>query len=329
MNSQVAAIGYLSEKTFAHATKKLQENGLLIDIIDLGVARTATDLAIEAFPGNLRLHMGEQTFELADYSAFFQRCYFSDLGRPEISKFMSDLVCEINGFLATCSAFVINRPCSPEINGSKLAHLAVLSSCGFVVPTSYLLSEPEVAKKVVRPDQQWISKGCSGQRTEVSIVDVSSYMRMDSIRLAPVLFQRRIKGPNVRTHRVGKNHISLKIESDGIDYRYAENNEFEIIDTPESVAVAMAQYCAVSQLDFVGFDFRIDEVSCQWVCLEANPMPGYDYYDRRCQGAVSQLLAKAMSLQGYSAETFADLPTDHPSGELFIDVSRRRAVNRP
>ncbi|MFC7646021.1 hypothetical protein ACFQX6_39555 [Streptosporangium lutulentum] len=42
-------------------------------------------------------------------------------------------------------------------------------------------------------------------------------------------------------------------------------------------------------MSFAGWDFKRDPQGVHW-CLEVNPMPGYDWYDRRAGGAISESL---------------------------------------
>lgn len=329
MSQLVAAIGYTSEKTFGYFVNAMHEQGLDLQVVDLSRLRDCSHAAYQASHGKLRIEIDNMSLDLADFGAVYQRCYYSDLGRSDISAWTSELVCEINAYLSIAPARVVNRPHVSEYNGSKFAHLETLRKCGFSVPESHVLSDGDAARRLLRPDQNWISKGCSGQRTEVAVLDVPAYMRLDTLAHAPVLFQGRVRGPNVRTHRVGDRSVSLKIESDGIDYRYAETAAFEPIETPSPIQVAMAQYQKASGLEFIGFDFRIDERGGEWICLEANPMPGYDFYDRHCDGAVSQLL-KDLLTRPLQSSLHSDEQIDTGIADcLFIDSSRRRAVNSP
>lgn len=329
MTPAVAAIGYTSEKTFGYFVKAMEENGVDMRVLDLARLRQCRHASYHASRDNLRVEIDDEVYDLREFSAIFQRSYYTDLGREGMTTWASELLCEINAYLSTCPSLVVNRPHSPEINGSKFAHLKVLRGCGFAVPKSFVLSDAETARKLLRPDHQWISKGCSGQRTEVAMVDVHSYMRLDALSQAPVLFQERIRGSNIRTHRVGDRSVSLRIESDGIDYRYAETTDFELVDTPGPIEVAISQYQKQTGLAFIGFDFRIDEHTGQWICLEANPMPGYDFYDRQCEGAVSKLLGQLLATQRADPPSPIVRNERGDSDTLFIELSRRRAVNMP
>ena len=51
----------------------------------------------------------------------------------------------------------------------------------------------------------------------------------------------------------------------------------------------------VEDAQFLGFDFRISQDTKQWMLLEANPMPGFDFYDRLSEGKISALLAGLLS----------------------------------
>ena len=62
------------------------------------------------------------------------------------------------------------------------------------------------------------------------------------------------------------------------------------------------KFCSAERLLFAGFDFKCNEE--KWYVLEANPMPGYDFFDRKCQNRISkkllQLLTKVSILTRFS-----------------------------
>jgi hypothetical protein len=43
----------------------------------------------------------------------------------------------------------------------------------------------------------------------------------------------------------------------------------------------------------LGWDFKVDRTGRYW-CLECNTTPGYSYYDRVCEGAISDALIEVL-----------------------------------
>ena len=62
--------------------------------------------------------------------------------------------------------------------------------------------------------------------------------------------------------------------------------------TASLIPVAVHASCRIH--NDTGWDFKVDAEGRYW-CLECNPMPGYSFYDRLGQGAVSRALVELLS----------------------------------
>jgi glutathione synthase/RimK-type ligase-like ATP-grasp enzyme len=330
--NKIALIGYLSEKTFAYAVSMLKMKGCVVDVLDLCQIRESKRLEMIRSKEGLSILTEAFEFSLEQYQAIYQRCYYSEGASSKANLVISEIALEINAFLATCDAYVLNRPAALESNGSKLFHLEHLKRCGFLVPRTYIVSDFAVSQKVFRPDGSWVSKGCSGVRTEVSVFDVAMYSRLSESNGVPAQFQSRIRGSNVRAHMIGSRVTAVGISSASLDYRYATetaSTSFFSIEIPEAIAVAMQQYRRLSGLEFIGFDFRIDEHSGSWIVLEANPMPGFDYYDKNSDGAVSTLLANALNEASVSEFRQKWASNPYQESTSLVEEARRHVLPRP
>lgn len=328
MSGRVCAVGYTTEKTFGYAVDALQARGVSLDVVDLSRIRDCRELRWSVSGGDLLLEIDNDAYSLAGYHAFYQRCYYAEIGDAQRQAVLSEFAAAVNAWLATAGGLVINRPFIGESNHSKLYHLAELRTCGFAVPETHLLSDPAIARRRILPDMRWVSKGCSGARSEVRIVDRALYGRFGQLGAVPALFQQKIDGPNVRVHALRRRCVGLRIDCSSVDYRYPGENdtvEFSLIEVPMPVRVAMQQYLNHSGLAFAGFDFRIDAGTGAWYVLEANPMPGFDYYDRRCGGAITAMLAEALTAA--SAADEESLAQDG-SGSI-IGADRRHTLAAP
>ena len=115
-------------------------------------------------------------------------------------------------------------------------------------------------------------------------MDGALWERLNHLRDSPSLFQRRIIGPDVRIHVVGSEIFPEMIISKNLDYRYPQKdtpNVYYDCDVPTDIRQRCLAYCKMRGLMFAGFDFKIDERNGCWYVLEANPRPGYEFYDRR------------------------------------------------
>jgi len=84
--------------------------------------------------------------------------------------------------------------------------------------------------------------------------------------------------------------FSERIRSRAIDYRSTdEHTVHESTEIPSALASIIVEATRRLGLVFAGWDFKVDDKGRYW-CLEANPMPGYDVYDRRAEGVISTAL---------------------------------------
>ncbi|MFC8392647.1 RimK family alpha-L-glutamate ligase [Streptomyces sp. NPDC057238] len=192
--------------------------------------------------------------------------------------------------LATVETLVVNRPGSDMSNWTKAYHLALLSQCGFTVPTSLLTNDAGEARAFLRAVPDAVFKGASGEKTVASEFGPDQVEDLELLPRSPVLFQERVRGADVRTHLVGKEHFSERIDCEGVNYQYWQGAKaFTPAQAPNEVVEQCLAYQAASGLAFIGFDFIVGDDD-SYTVLEANPMPGYDGYDRRLGLRVSHAL---------------------------------------
>lgn len=309
-------IGYAGEKTTRHVCAAARAQAVDFDFLDLQQAVESNQVVVEWDGSGLALTLDERTFDLSEYSGFYSRLYFQPTGSPSRDASLSEIVAWVNAYLDASSALVINRPSCGWSNFVKLHHARELSDVGFRVPRSVITGSPRTARELVA-EGRWVSKPCSGTRSETVLVDEALCERLDSLERTPTQFQEYVEGPDVRVHWLRGECFAVKIRtSSGIDYRYGEgDNWFSQIDVPADVARHCTEFCERARLEFSGLDFKID-ASGEWVALEANPMPGFDYYDRWLDGAISKRLVTILAQGATRARS-------------FIDQSRRPALKNP
>jgi glutathione synthase/RimK-type ligase-like ATP-grasp enzyme len=192
--------------------------------------------------------------------------------------------------LRNVDALVVNRPGLDMSNWAKAYHLHLLSSCGFTVPRSLLTNDPHQARAFLDTVSAAVFKGASGEKTIASAYRPDLRSRLPLLPASPVLFQERILGADVRTHLVGPTFVSERIVSEGVNYQYdGASTTYEPTSVPAAVERMCRAYQAVSGLAFIGFDFKVT-AEAEHVVLEANPMPGYDVFDRRLGYTISGAL---------------------------------------
>lgn len=185
---------------------------------------------------------------------------------------------------------VVNRD-TDFSNSSKLYQLYILSQCGFLVPNSLLTNNPYMTRSFIK-GKDVVYKAASSEKTITSIYTKAQSSRLSLLKNSPVLFQERIKGFDVRTHLIGSEFYSEKIETDVVDYRFdSGQKEFSALDIPKSIEKKCLEYQKLSGVDFIGFDFKVKDTG-EYFVLEANLMPGYDTYDKRLKYRISRALLK-------------------------------------
>jgi hypothetical protein len=293
--SRLLLIGYGTEGTFAHFRDFVAASDTEHDVLDLASLREAHDLTITESPGELTVSIDDDVYRFADYDAFYGRAYWFELGAPARNRALSSLIGAMHGYLDRVDARVANRPSAGVSNVNKLVHLLEVGACGFAIPEAHILGDPARARALVTADGSWINKSCSSIKTRSAAVEPALWARLDRLAVCPSLFQRRVRGPDVRVHVVGDELFPEKIVSQQVDYRYRDpafpRAEFshDVVVPPE-VARACREYCRRQRLLFAGIDFKISDADGIWYVLESNPMPGYEPYDRRQDRRISRAL---------------------------------------
>lgn len=328
-NRKPLLIGFGREGTFRHLTRKAIEDVPSLEILDLNRVETAQRLSTRDYEGALAVRVDDQIFLIDSDSAVFYRGFFRPSETSGGSARLKGLLAEIESFLdlAPPWSLQMNRPGSGWTNASKLMHGRALLDCGFLVPETFVSNDPAWMESTVQADGNWINKGCSSIRTVAAVVDKSEVGRANSLRRSPSLFQRRVLGDDVRLHMVGDSPIALRIQCDRVDYRYARrmggNLSAELCTAPDPIIYQCIEYMGRSGLSFAGFDFKIDN-SGKWWVLEANAMPGFEFFDDLCDHAISSAICRLLQsdwLPFVSHQTCDD-------GSLMIDEHRRPSVDR-
>jgi hypothetical protein len=302
----VLCIGSASDQTFVHTLAALKESHSEFDALDLG--QMAYSGVIEIPLDDLRaaaFTLHGKRYRLGSYKSVFLRTLGLASSAPSerlrnraASQFQA-----LSQILSSSPVTVVNPPMGDLSNSSKVFHAATLASiAGWLIPRSCITRSKDEARQFIAScETGTIYKGAGGNmKTWAGIYDPSKDEdRLGLLENCPVLFQERIDGPDVRVHAVGNRCFAEIIESPEPDYRRARGNRYRSIDLPvgiESGCVSLTRACAKPLL---GIDFKIRKATSEWFFLEANPQPGYDYYDGRAGGAISRALVEFL-VQGDS-----------------------------
>ncbi|MBH8565533.1 hypothetical protein I8748_25720 [Nostoc sp. CENA67] len=287
----IYAIGIDSDRTFRHFVRQTARRSVELQAINLREVIVSGDWRL-ALPddGMSWLSVGDKKYPLDPHGAYY--CRIIDL-----SSVQSDMVAAMRWrsllaalcvWLEHIPGVVINRPGGRTDNSSKPLHEYSLQSWGFNVPPSITSSDPELLATFASVGQT-IVKPASGIRADSRLVEAEEFLDFHPSQ-GPVHLQRYVAGADVRAHVVGDQVHAEIINCPQIDYRRSyQQAKYSPWQLPESLTTQIIQATAAFGLQFAGWDFKVTEDNQYW-CLEANPMPGYDGYDIRAEGKITDSL---------------------------------------
>jgi hypothetical protein len=316
-------IGFGSEGVFNYVVSKLSGRPGL-HVVDLDQLIYEPDCVVEYSDGKIKISSGARCLALSKEDAIYHRVFIrkerDDRVTMRLSKIYNALVAL--SLDASAAALFINRPLAGALNASKPAQLAKLKRAGFSIPETTVSLERRALSKFLECYVEVISKGISGIRTRAALFEGCELDALPAHLDVPAMLQRYVPGFDVRLHCIGLSAISLKIETGFTDYRYAERFGYELsfsrCETPPDIVDLCWRYMKNERQEFAGFDFKVHEG--KWILLEANPMPGFSYFDAKCGGEIVEALWDQLQ-RGYS-----NLPNVRPA-EVVVPVERRPSVD--
>jgi glutathione synthase/RimK-type ligase-like ATP-grasp enzyme len=170
--------------------------------------------------------------------------------------------------------------------------LALIASAGFTVPETLLTTDVEAAAAFRDRYGRVIYKSIGGVRSRVSFFGDETLERIREAACALQL-QEYVNGTDVRVHVLGEEVFACTIESDAVDYRYPmaqlEEPKIAACDLPGEIALRCVELTRMLGLSFAGIDLR-HTVDGRWVCFEANPSPGYTFYEQATGAQITKAL---------------------------------------
>ncbi|MCC6796308.1 MAG: ATP-grasp domain-containing protein [Candidatus Hydrogenedentes bacterium] len=181
-----------------------------------------------------------------------------------------------------------------EVNAQhsrKPYQLSLLKEAGLRVPRFAATNDPETVLSFVRSVKRAVYKPVGGGATvrAVNKRDLTR-ARLESLALAPVLFQERVDGVSLRVYVVGGSCVaSAEIHSSELDYRRKEDAVIAtvLIKAEQRACIDAARACSMT---FSGVDL-IRGVNGFYV-LECNPSPMFAVFEKKTGLDVAKPLAR-------------------------------------
>lgn len=205
-----------------------------------------------------------------------------DLTDPTHFNFAFTEVTEaFNGLWQSLDATWVNSPANDANAHRKLYQLRVAQDAGLSIPETLITSDPRAARAFIETHGigRTIYKAFSGTREawrETRLVKDEELPLLDSVRYAPVIFQRYIEAVvDLRVTVVGTDVFPAALYSQQaaypIDFRMdMANTRIEAHRMPEEVTGRLLQLMAHLGLVYGAIDMRLTPDG-EYVFLEVNP----------------------------------------------------------
>jgi glutathione synthase/RimK-type ligase-like ATP-grasp enzyme len=196
-------------------------------------------------------------------------------------------------------ALLVNPLDAMSANNSKPYQLEQLSALGWKTPETLITTEPEAARIFWERHGSVIYKSVSGVRSQVSRLSPRHLDRFESITSCPTQFQQYIAGTDHRVHVVGSRVFACQVLCDADDYRYpgAHDVDLRACELPREIEERCRITSAAMRLPLVGIDLRLTPEG-EWFCFEANPSPGFTFYEQSAGLAISEAVAVFLTSAG-------------------------------
>ncbi len=195
-------------------------------------------------------------------------------------------------WLELTPALVVNRPSAMTSNGSKPLQLSLIADAGFDVPNTLLTTDVDAARKFREQHGKVIYKSIGGVRSRVALLGDEALARIDGAACAMQL-QEYVSGTDLRVHVLGDAVFPCTIESAAVDYRYpgegSQEPNIATCELPDEIAVRCVNLTRLLGLSFTGIDLR-HAADGRWICFEANPSPGYTFYEQATGVPITEAL---------------------------------------
>jgi glutathione synthase/RimK-type ligase-like ATP-grasp enzyme len=286
--------GYGNDSTLACAVRAALRLGVEHTLVD----QQALD-GCDVRRGDELLLLPGSRVPLRDVEAAYARplALVAQEGSPDRER-ETRLLETVVTWLDVADARVVNRPRDMHSNASKPYQAQLIAAAGFEVPESLVTTEPDEVRAFADRVGPLVFKSISGIRSIVRRLDDGYLARLDRVRVLPTQFQALVVGEDVRVHVVGTELFATRIRSAATDYRYAGRDGLDADLTPTRLPDEVAERCvglaAALGLPFVGIDLR-ETPDGRFVCFEANPMPGYSWFESHTGQPISESLVRLLA----------------------------------
>ncbi len=197
----------------------------------------------------------------------------------------------LTDWLETTNCKIMNRLSSMSSNFSKPFQAQLIQEAGFPTPPTLITNSPEEAAKFLKQHKHVIYKSISSERSIVKKLGDVKLLQLKNIKYLPTQFQALIPGTDVRVHVAGKQIFATEINANTVDYRYPSEEGSPPTLTPTQIPQSIEKKCLrlsrTLDLPLCGIDLKRTPEG-KYYCFEANPSPGYSYYQQNTGQNIAQ-----------------------------------------
>lgn len=195
---------------------------------------------------------------------------------------------------------LLNGPQAGAVAQSKPFQLEVLRSVGATVPETLITNDPARVRAFASAHPDAIFKPMLGGAITQPL-DAAALERLGALGNAPVTFQSRAPGDDLRVMMVGGEVVSsvaIETPAQHLDFRadpayQAGQARYREVTIPEHVVAPLRRAAAILGLEFAGIDIK--HAGDAWVVLELNSSPIYLDVELKLGHGISRAIARRLA----------------------------------
>lgn len=193
---------------------------------------------------------------------------------------------------------MVNPPHAASVLQFKPFQLHVLRTLGARVPRTLISNDPAAVRAFHAEVEQVIFKPLTGG-AHTRVLDDETLDAIEAVRDAPVIFQERVDGDDLRVMLAGDDIVSsvaIRTPEQHLDFRadpvYADGHaSYEEVRLPDEVQALCRRAARLCGLAFAGIDIKRTP-SGEWVFLELNSSPIYLDVELKLGHPISRAIAE-------------------------------------
>lgn len=224
-----------------------------------------------------RYHMGIHPPQLPD-------AFVREMAAREIESTLGSLMRMLD-----CDWF--NSPDAIAMHAYKPYQLQQLARHGIRVPQTLISNDPQAVQDFyARQNGRVIYKPVRGGAHTAALTPPDlTPARLADLAHAPVQFQERIDGVDIRAYLIGDEVFAAEIQSQTLDFRDDPSAPIIPVRLPSDIEAACRQVGQLLGLRYSGIDLRRTEAG-EYVFLEGNPAPMFIHFEQRTGYPISDRL---------------------------------------